>query len=69
MHIQIGGTHITNNINISNSDHVAVSLPSTSPPPQRPPTSPNWAVLALQASIAIAGAAKVLAPYLGLLVG
>ncbi len=69
MHIQIGGTHVTNNFNISNSDHVAVSLPSTSPPPQRPPTSPNWAVLAVQATIAIAGAAKALAPFLGLVGG
>lgn len=69
MHIQIGGTHITNTINISDSDHVTVSLPSTSPPPQRPPTSPSWAVVAVQATIAIAGAAKALAPYLGLLVG
>ncbi|HDS1829474.1 hypothetical protein EIELFIGP_00729 [Stenotrophomonas maltophilia] len=69
MRIQIGGTHITNTITISDSDHVAVNLPSTSPPPQRPPTSPNWAVLAVQVTIAIAGAAKALAPLLGLVGG
>lgn len=63
---QFGGTNTTNHANVANSPNAVVTLPS---PPQRPATSTNWEVAVVQAFAALATAAKVLAPYLGLLLG
>lgn len=70
--LQFGGTNNTNHVNVADSPHTVVTLPSRTQAPQRPAAATNWVMVALKASVALAAVAKaayVLAPYLGPLLG
>lgn len=72
MHIQFGGTHITNNVYVDNSHHAAVTIQCAPPAPQRPPEPTNWALALVKALVTLGTLAKALtalAPYAARLIG